>query len=72
MENSANVSGGGGGANRRSLEELMRLEAAFFLGMDEDPVDGHMVVGTRNLMETITRGMSNSKGIHGTSSFIDY
>jgi len=36
MENSANVSGGGG-ANRRSLEELMRLEAAFFLGMDEDP-----------------------------------
>ena len=37
MENSANVSGGGGGANRRSLEELMRLEAAFFLGMDEDP-----------------------------------
>jgi len=37
MENSANVSGGGGGANCRSLEELMRLEAAFFLGMDEDP-----------------------------------
>ena len=72
MENSANVSGGGGGANRRSLEELMRLEAAFFLGMDEDPVDGHMVVGTRNLMETITRGMSNSKGIHGTCSFINY
>ena len=72
MENSANVSGGGGGANRRSLEELMRLEAAFFLGMDEDPVDGHMVVGTRNLMETITRGMSNSKGIHGTCSIINY
>ena len=71
MENSANVSRGGGGANR-SLEELMRLEAAFFLGMDEDPVDGHMVVGTRNLMETITRGMSNSKGIHGTCSFINY
>jgi hypothetical protein len=36
MENSANVSGGGG-ANRRSLEELMRLEAVFFLGMDKDP-----------------------------------